>query len=152
MEYLTRDNIILLNRKTIKRHGGNFIPLFNFLNEPPLGYLIDAVQAEMFDAPLYPEIHDKAGLYMYNIISNHIFQDGNKRTGLGAALLFLNLNGYYLVENLEKISVDKKKTIPEKGESTNEILIEFTLELAEGKISLEDCQKWFEENITKTKN
>ena len=106
----------------------------------------------MFDAPLYPEIHDKAGLYMYNIISNHIFQDGNKRTGLGAALLFLNLNGYYLVENLEKISVDKKKTIPEKGESTNEILIEFTLELAEGKISLEDCQKWFEENITKTKN
>ncbi|MBK8347853.1 MAG: Fic family protein [Saprospiraceae bacterium] len=37
---------------------------------------------------LYPTLSEKAGLYMYNIISNHIFQDGNKRTGLEAGIVF----------------------------------------------------------------
>lgn len=40
-----------------------------------------------------PSVSDKAGLYMFNIISNHIFSDGNKRTGLEAALLFVDLDG-----------------------------------------------------------
>jgi len=147
MEFLTKEDIVLINRKTIKKHGGHFVPLFNFLNEPPLDYLVDAVQAKMFDKPLYPEIYEKAGVYMFNIISNHVFQDGNKRTGLGAALLFLRLNDFSLSHNLKKISTSKENTIPEKGESNNEILIEFTLEVAAGIISLEECQKWFKENI-----
>lgn len=87
MEYLQKEDVVLINRLTIKKHGGNFVPPFNFLNESPLDYLLEAVQAEMFDTPLYPEIYEKAGLYMYNIISNHVFQDGNKRMGLGSALL-----------------------------------------------------------------
>ena len=148
MKYLSKDVIILINRKTVKKHGGNFIAPFNFLNEPPLDYLIDAVQAKMFDTPLYPTIYEKAGLYMFNIINNHVFQDGNKRTGLGAALLFLNLNGYHLKEQLEKLTKEDKVTIPENGRSSTEILIEFTLELAAGKISLEGCQSWFKINIT----
>jgi len=147
MEYLTKEDIVLINSKTIKRHGGNFVSPFNFLNEPPLDYLVDAVQAKMFGNPVYPEIYEKAGVYMFNIISNHVFQDGNKRTGLGAALIFLNLNDFFLINQLKKILNNKAKTIPEKGESDTEILIEFTLELAAGKISLEECQKWFKENI-----
>jgi death-on-curing protein len=67
---------------------------------------------------------------MYNIIANHIFQDGNKRTGLESALLFLQLNNYDL-----KISV------------TNDILTDFTLSVAAGQKTLEEVQKWFEENI-----
>ena len=85
--------------------------------------------------------------FMFNIISNHIFQDGNKRTGLGAALLFLGLNGFQLADKLKKIPKNGNQTIPMKGVSGHEILLEFTLELAEGKISLEECQKWFKENI-----
>jgi len=147
MEYLTKEDIVLLNSKTIKRHGGNFVSPFNFLNESPLDYLVDAVQAKMFDSPIYFEIYEKAGVYMFNIISNHVFQDGNKRTGLGAALLFLRLNGFYLRYNLKKISTSKENTIPKNGENSNEILIEFTLEVAAGIVSLEDCQKWFKENM-----
>lgn len=149
MEYLTKEDIVLVNSKTIKRHGGHFVPPSNFLNEPPLDYLVDAVQAEMFDSPLYPEIYDKSGVYMFNIISNHVFQDGNKRTGLGAVLLFLRLNGFGLLSTLKKIPKSKENTIPEQGESSNEILIEFTLEVAAGKISLEECQSWFKENIVR---
>lgn len=93
MEYLRKSDILLINQKTLQRHGGNFVPPSNFLHEENLDYLVDAVQAEMFGAPLYPQLSDKAGLYLFNIVSNYVFQDGNKRTGLEAAILFLKLNG-----------------------------------------------------------
>ena len=34
-----------------------------------------------------------AAAYLFHITSNHPFVDGNKRTGLLAALVFLDLNG-----------------------------------------------------------
>lgn len=33
MEYLQKEDIIIINKKTIERHGGNFTPPFNFLHE-----------------------------------------------------------------------------------------------------------------------
>jgi len=42
-----------------------------------------------------------------------------------------------------------EKTIPQNGQSNNEILIEFTLQVAAGILNLEDTQQWFKENITK---
>ena len=93
MEYITKKQIINTNCYQVDTFGGNFVPLHNFLHEENLDYLLEAVQAEMFGEPLYPEVYHKAGLYMFNVICNHIFQDGNKRTGLEASLLFLQLNG-----------------------------------------------------------
>jgi len=40
MKYLTKKDIILINRETVKRHGGSFVPPLNILNENPLGYII----------------------------------------------------------------------------------------------------------------
>jgi len=37
-----------------------------------------------------------AAAYLYHIVQNHPFLDGNKRTGLVAALAFLDLNGVEL--------------------------------------------------------
>ena len=62
MNYLAKDDIIIINQRTVQLHGGNFVPPFNLLNENPLDYLIEAVEAEMFGAPLYPEIDDKADI------------------------------------------------------------------------------------------
>lgn len=129
MEYLFKEDVTRINYLTINDVGGNLVPPLNFLHEENLDYLIEAVQAEMFGAPLYPSIHHKAGLYFFSIICNHIFQDGNKRTGLEAALLFLQLNGYDLV-------VD------------DELLTNFTLSVASGEQSLEQVQTWFEAHIT----
>jgi len=150
MKYLFKEDILLINRVTVKRHGGNFVEPHNFLHESPLDYLLEAVEGEMFGEEMYPTIADKAGLYMFNIISNHIFQDGNKRTGKAAALLFLYTNGYKLKSNLTKINTNGKN-IPQAGISRNEILIEFTLEVASGKLTLEETQQWFKENISSKK-
>ena len=126
IRYLTKGQIIKINRATVAAHGGNFMPPYNFLHEENLDYLLEAVQAEMFGSPLYPTIADKAALYCFNIIGNHIFTDGNKRTGLGAALQFLNLNDCYL-----------------SPEVTNPLLTAYILKLASGESSLDECRAWF---------
>lgn len=123
MRYLTKQRIIQLNKATVDAHGGNFMPPNNFLHEENLDYLIEAVQAEMFGEPLYPTISDKAAVYCYNIICNHIFSDGNKRTGLASALLFLNLNNFDLSLNVN-----------------DAILTNFIIKVASGESSLEAGQ------------
>jgi death-on-curing protein len=126
MIYLTKQQIIRLNIATVEAHGGNFMPPSNFLHEENLDYLLEAVQAEMFGEPLYPTISDKAALYCYNIICNHIFSDGNKRTGLAAALIFMNLNLYEL-----------------RLEVTNTILTDFILKVASGQSNLKQTSRKF---------
>jgi death on curing protein len=130
--YLDKNDITFINRRTVEEHGGNFMPPYNFLHEENLDYLLEAVQAEMFGEPLYPEISDKAALYCYNIICNHIFSDGNKRTGLEAALAFLKLNGMRLDKNL-----------------SNEIIYDFIIKVASGQSSLEECRAWFKAHAVK---
>lgn len=130
--YLDKEDITYINKQTVAAHGGNFMPPNNFLHEENLDYLLEAVQAEMFGEPLYPTISDKAAVYCYNIICNHIFTDGNKRTGLEVALAFLKLNGYRLRKDLQ---LDE--------------LYNFIIKVASGQSSLEECKMWFKENSIK---
>lgn len=148
MEYLTKTEIIRLNERTLQRHGGNYVPPYNLLHENALDYLVETVAGEMFGQPLYPEISDKAGLYLFSVVSNHVFQDGNKRTGLAAALSFLLRNGYTFQEELTAIQVDGK-SIPDGKYNHNAHLYNFTIAVASGQVSLKDCQTWFASNITK---
>ena len=43
---------------------------------------------------LHPSIFEMAAAYLYHLVENHPFVDGNKRVGAMAALIFLDLNGY----------------------------------------------------------
>lgn len=130
MILLSKNNIVKINERTIKAHGGNLVPPQNFLHESNLDYLIDIIDAEMFGEPLYPNIWDKAAVYYYNIICNHIFSDGNKRAGLETALLFLSVNGYRIKRNLPK-----------------DELLNFVIEVASGQLTLDDCRLWFQIHI-----
>lgn len=127
---ITKQNVIAINEETIIADGGNFMPPHNFLHESNLDYIIDIIDAEMFGQPLYPTVADKASVYLYNIICNHIFSDGNKRTGLGVALVFLDVNGYKLKDSV-----------------TNDILLEFVISVASGQLTLDDCRLWFQTHI-----
>jgi death-on-curing protein len=53
---------------------------------------IEHPKAAMFGEDLYPTITNKAAAYLFHIVRNHPFNDGNKRTGCGAAYLFLKIN------------------------------------------------------------
>jgi death on curing protein len=130
IKYLTKQQVVRLNKATVDAHGGNFMPPNNFLHEENLDYLLEAVQAEMFGEPLYSTIADKAAIYCYNIICNHIFTDGNKRTGLGAASIFLNLNSYDFSQSV-----------------TNPVMTDFIIKVASGQSNLEECREWFGKNV-----
>jgi death on curing protein len=130
MKILSKENIVRINGRTIKTHGGNFVSPNNFLHESNLDYIIEIIDAKMFGEPLYPNVWDKAAVYFYNIICNHIFSDGNKRTGLEAMLLFLSVNGYRLSKSL-----------------AHDDLLNFVIEVASGQKTLEACQDWIKNNI-----
>ena len=130
MIYLDKDDIGFINQRTVAEHGGNFMPPHNFLHEENLDYLVEAVQADMFGEPLYPTIPDKAAVYCFNIIDNHIFSDGNKRTGLETALAFLKLNGRRLSRELPHTD-----------------LYDYILWVASGQSSLDECRAWFVKHV-----
>jgi len=51
---------------------------------------------------LYPDVFLKAAALLESLVNNHPFVDGNKRTGVTAAALFLHANGWRLTaENVE---------------------------------------------------
>ena len=45
-------------------------------------------------AYLHPTIPDMAAAYLFHLVENHPFVDGNKRVGTMSALVFLELNEY----------------------------------------------------------
>lgn len=147
MKFLIKKSFMLINRRTIDAHGGNFVPPNNFLNESVLDYTVEAVNESIFGQPMYSTLADKAAFYMFQVVTGHVFQDGNKRNGLEAALAFLQLNNANLREYLTPIEGDNDCPIPASGENTEKILVNFTLEMASGKITFDQAKSWFQENI-----
>ncbi|MFW6181979.1 MAG: type II toxin-antitoxin system death-on-curing family toxin [Spirochaetota bacterium] len=58
---------------------------------------------------LHSDLYEMAAAYLFHIAQNHPFVDGNKRTGVVAAIVFLSLNGIELEADeakLEKLVLD----------------------------------------------
>ena len=71
-------------------HAGSFRPIADY------GLLASAL-ASPRNLYLYDQsagLFDLATAYAFHIAKNHAFYDGNKRTGLQAAVAFLKVNGY----------------------------------------------------------
>lgn len=47
---------------------------------------------------LHEDLFAMAAAYLFHIAMNHPFADGNKRTALAAALVFLDLNGFEVAD------------------------------------------------------
>jgi death-on-curing protein len=89
MILLTLEQVVVIHEDQLERFGG--MPGIN-----DLGLLASAVNA-VANRMYYEGCHDPltlAGIYLFRIVSNHGFIDGNKRAGMAAALIFLRLNGY----------------------------------------------------------
>ncbi len=67
---------------------------------------------------LHEDTAAMAAAYLFSIVKNHPFVDGNKRTGLVAALTFLGLNG---------IAIDH----------SSDLLYDATMAVAEGSLAKE---------------
>ncbi len=49
-----------------------------------------------FGEEIYPDLFSKAAALLESIARNHGFRDGNKRTAMAAAVLFLQLNDIFI--------------------------------------------------------
>ena len=73
---------------------------------------------------LHPTIFDMAAAYLYHIAQNHPFIDGNKRTGLACALVFLELNGVSIeqgTEDLYNLTIGVASSSIKKGQIADEL-------------------------------
>jgi death-on-curing protein len=52
---------------------------------------------------LHPDLPAMAAAYLFHICRNHPFTDGNKRTALATAILFVQLNGSELVASDDEL-------------------------------------------------
>jgi death-on-curing protein len=91
--YLTIDDICEINRLWIALYGGRYVEENNnFLNKSSLQYILTAIQYPVFGLDLYPTLVEKAAALLWWIAGGHIFVDGNKRTGMQAAIELLEVN------------------------------------------------------------
>lgn len=93
MLFLTLDDIIESHQNQIDTYGGSH-------GIRDIGLLESAIaqpEAGFGGQYLHADIFEMAAAYLYHLVMNHPFVDGNKRVGLEAALIFLEINN----ENLK---------------------------------------------------
>jgi death-on-curing protein len=118
--YLSPEQVLFLHSRLITETGGAH-------GVHDLGMLLSALgqpQTTFEDKELYPDLFMKTACLMDSLVRNHPFVDGNKRTAITSAGIFLWINGYRLtVENSE--------------------MVRFTLACAQSQLSLHEIVDWF---------
>jgi len=106
VQTLTVADVVEINRRMILEFGGIFFEGDdNLANPGSLEHVLEEINGFLFGEELYPDILQKAALISWRIIAGHIFHDGNKRTGMEACRLFLDLNGYKMIIDYEVVIV-----------------------------------------------
>lgn len=88
MNKLSKEQILMLHSMLIKQSGG----LDSVRDNGLLDMAMHAPFQTFESTELYPSIQSKAARLCFSIISNHPFIDGNKRIGILAMLVFLDVN------------------------------------------------------------
>ncbi len=88
--FLSLAEVLAIHQDQIARYGGatgirDIDLLKSALGMPPATY-----GGEF----LHTDIYEMAASYLFHLVKNHPFIDGNKRVGAVAALVFLALNGF----------------------------------------------------------
>lgn len=92
--FLTLAEALEIHRDQIDRYGGRAGLRDLALLESALAQPEGSFAGEWLHADHY----EMAAAYAYHLCQNHPFIDGNKRTALAAALVFLELNGITLFD------------------------------------------------------
>ena len=88
IQFLTVEDILYIHRDQIERYGGEH----GVRDQHLLESAIAQPQATGGGQYLHSDVFEMAAAYLFHIVQNHPFVDGNKRTGAVAALVFLDWN------------------------------------------------------------
>ncbi len=118
--FLDLDQVLRLHRDLIERYGG-------LDGTRDMGLLQSAVAMPKMAYGgnyLHADIYEMAAAYLYHLVQNHPFLDGNKRIGAAAAIVFLAINDIEI-------------------EADEDGLVDLTLSVAEGKAGKGEIAQFF---------
>jgi death-on-curing protein len=118
--FLTLDDIFESHQNQIETYGGSH-------GIRDIGLLESAIaqpEASFDGQYLHADIFEMAAAYLYHLVMNHPFVDGNKRVGLEAALIFLEINN----ENLS---------------ASDEELVDLVLKTTAGQVGKREIAEFF---------
>jgi death-on-curing protein len=87
--FLTLAEALEIHHDQINRYGGRS----GIRDIDLLKSALAMPQAGVGEEYFHADIIEMAAAYLFHIVRNHPFTDGNKRTGTVAALVFLTMNG-----------------------------------------------------------
>lgn len=123
-EFPTRQVVEALHAEQLRRHGGA-----QGLRDALESALRRAENKAAYGAP---DIFELAAAYAFGLARNHAFVDGNKRTAIVTAMLFLALNGYRMTADNGRVYL-------------------FTMALAAGEIDEAGAAQFFRDHAESTK-
>ena len=88
-DFLGLDDLLEIHADQIARYGGSPGVRDRGLLESALAMPRAGAGGSYF----HEGLHEMAAAYLFHIVQNHPFVDGNKRTGAMAAIVFLLMNG-----------------------------------------------------------
>ena len=121
--FLSFEDVIEIHADQIQRYGGGL----GIRDVELLHSALGMPEAGFGDQYLHADLFEMAAAYLYHIVQNHPFIDGNKRAGAMAAFVFLKLNGLTL----------------EADELAFETLV---LQAAQGHVGKDAIAEFFREN------
>lgn len=86
--FLSKRVLLGIHRDQIDTFGGR--P--GIRDEALLDSAIEQARATFGGKLLHPTVHDQAAAYLFHIVNNHPFVDGNKRVAFAAVDIFVRLN------------------------------------------------------------
>lgn len=125
-KYLSLEEILRLHFQVIEDFGG----LHGVRDEGRLASLVVAPKQEVFGVEQYLDIFQKAAVYTRNLIGDHPFVDGNKRTAVTVVGIFLERNGYHLT-------------------ASSKDLEDFAVHIATKKPAITEIAAWLKKHSTK---
>jgi death-on-curing protein len=86
--FLTMEDVTEIHANQIARHGGS--P--GIRDATLLQSAVAMPEAGFGEHYLHTDLFEMAAAYLFHLVQNHPFVDGNKRVGAASALVFLELN------------------------------------------------------------
>ena len=118
--FLTLEEVREIHRDEIDRYGGTRGVRDNGLLESAVA----APQSGFGVHYLHADLYEMAAAYLFHLVQNHPFIDGNKRVGAATALVFLVMNGV-------------------AAKMTNQALVDMVLAVAQGKMDKPAIAEFF---------
>ena len=129
----TLTEVLTIHADQVARYGGSE----GLRDEGLLSSALAQPEAEFGGRLLHPSIGAQAAAFLFHLVKNHPFADGNKRLGTATALVFLEINGYELDPALDDIDSATGQTALETA----------VIRVASSRMSKDDLIRFLESHV-----